>query len=585
MRRRGAWACVLGLSGIAAALGLAAGSGCGNEFTSGTGATAGASATGGGGETGLTGGQGGGGHGLGGGGTAGTGGTGGGPACSPPTTEACYDGPAETQGVGTCHDGTRTCNADGQWGACEGEQLPQVEDCKAPHDEDCNGVVCSAPLWSAMAGGVGEDLAVSVAFDSLRNVAVAGTFHGTLSLAPVTLTSHGGADGFVLMFDPNGAPLWGLAIGGQGDDHATGVAFDSQDKLLVTGWFVGQAVVDDGHTIAAGGAEDGFLAKIATSQAPHVEWANHLGTAVGVTGSKHPLALAVDGAGDVVIVGSNTGHWACGVPTCDTAPVGLEAFVDKHSGSDGSLLWRVRWDSVGDQVADAVTVLGGDSPVVGGSFYQQINVGGPLYVTPDDLTRYGFVARLAGATGDTTWALSLGDGATSTDQTVTAVAACPNGDIALAGFGSRAVAFDNSLVVPGSNDPNVLVGRYGADGSVVWGHVYGDVAPQHALAVAVDSHDQIVVAGANAGSINFGDGQLVTTGVDDVFLTKLTADGQGAVWSKGFGGVFPDRASAVAVNALDQIAIAGDAGSSLNFGSGPLVFGGAQDAFVALFQP
>ncbi len=58
--------------------------------------------------------------------------------CDPGETGACYDGPAGTEGVGTCVGGTRTCEASGFWGRCEGEVVPRGEICGNGVDENCN---------------------------------------------------------------------------------------------------------------------------------------------------------------------------------------------------------------------------------------------------------------------------------------------------------------------------------------------------------------------------------------------------------------------------------------------------------------
>ena len=64
--------------------------------------------------------------------------------CTVGDTESCYSGPAGTEGVGTCHGGTRTCTetpgAGTSWGACSGEVLPRAELCANGADEDCDGV-------------------------------------------------------------------------------------------------------------------------------------------------------------------------------------------------------------------------------------------------------------------------------------------------------------------------------------------------------------------------------------------------------------------------------------------------------------
>ena len=59
--------------------------------------------------------------------------------CTPNTTVSCYAGPAGTAGVGICRAGTRTCSAQGTFGACIGEVLPGTEVPDNGIDEDCNG--------------------------------------------------------------------------------------------------------------------------------------------------------------------------------------------------------------------------------------------------------------------------------------------------------------------------------------------------------------------------------------------------------------------------------------------------------------
>jgi hypothetical protein len=62
--------------------------------------------------------------------------------CTAGQTRPCYDGPAGTEGVGTCRDGVQTCDAaTSQWGvACNGEVLPATENCGDALDHNCNGL-------------------------------------------------------------------------------------------------------------------------------------------------------------------------------------------------------------------------------------------------------------------------------------------------------------------------------------------------------------------------------------------------------------------------------------------------------------
>jgi WD40 repeat protein len=59
--------------------------------------------------------------------------------CSARQGMSCYGGPTGTQGVGSCRGGTIGCDLFGNV-ICQGQQLPTVEACWTPADEDCNGV-------------------------------------------------------------------------------------------------------------------------------------------------------------------------------------------------------------------------------------------------------------------------------------------------------------------------------------------------------------------------------------------------------------------------------------------------------------
>ena len=62
--------------------------------------------------------------------------------CTDGTTQACYGGPPGTAGVGSCVQGTQSCEAGefGGWGPCEGMVGPSPELCDGD-DDDCDGNV------------------------------------------------------------------------------------------------------------------------------------------------------------------------------------------------------------------------------------------------------------------------------------------------------------------------------------------------------------------------------------------------------------------------------------------------------------
>ncbi|MFO7567494.1 MAG: choice-of-anchor L domain-containing protein [Enhygromyxa sp.] len=68
-------------------------------------------------------------------------------ACVPGEEISCYTGfPANTEGVGVCKAGTRTCNAMGTgYGACVGQVIPGSEICNNNLDDNCNGEIDENP--------------------------------------------------------------------------------------------------------------------------------------------------------------------------------------------------------------------------------------------------------------------------------------------------------------------------------------------------------------------------------------------------------------------------------------------------------
>ena len=61
------------------------------------------------------------------------------PCTASGVTRACFRGPPDRRGVGSCADGVMTCTEFLTWSTCEGGQFPEDETCDGA-DNDCNGV-------------------------------------------------------------------------------------------------------------------------------------------------------------------------------------------------------------------------------------------------------------------------------------------------------------------------------------------------------------------------------------------------------------------------------------------------------------
>ncbi|MEP7120418.1 MAG: hypothetical protein ABJE95_05900 [Byssovorax sp.] len=119
----------------------------------------------------------------------------------------------------------------------------------------------------------------------------------------------------------------------------------------------------------------------------------------------------------------------------------------------------------------------------------------------------------------------------------------------------------------------------------VWAKRYGDAEDQRALAVAVNNAGEIAIAGAAKGTINFGNLDWTGSATDtDVVIAKLSSDGY-ALWSRRYGDSCDQRGSAVAHTPAGNVLLAGDFCGKMDFGNTAVETKGAEiDAFVVMLD-
>jgi len=82
-----------------------------------------------------------------------------------PLTQACYNGPDDTEGVGLCEAGTQACRGGAWEQRCSGEVVPRAELCNSA-DDDCDGAADEAadgtPMTQSCYTGDEETLGVGV---------------------------------------------------------------------------------------------------------------------------------------------------------------------------------------------------------------------------------------------------------------------------------------------------------------------------------------------------------------------------------------------------------------------------------------
>jgi hypothetical protein len=220
-------------------------------------------------------------------------------------------------------------------------------------DETCFGE-CGASLMVAVGRG--------------GDVALAGQF--ALDSEPVS------DDSLLAVLYPDGVVDFAFDVDDGGASEATGVVFDADGDVVICGSFRGSLPTPHGHVHAL--AQDTFVA--AFDLAGKNLWTRHFSADLGGpsgAGSSSPSGVSAAPDGTLVIAGQLTGTFGLGGPPLDTGPDTSMTFVAKLDRL-GLFLWQVGLGGHDNQ-ATALAIDGAGNVVVAGSSQGEIVVGGQTF--------------------------------------------------------------------------------------------------------------------------------------------------------------------------------------------------------------
>ena len=136
---------------------------------------------------------------------------------------------------------------------------------------------------------------------------------------------------------------------------------------------------------------------------------------------------------------------------------------------------------------------------------------------------------------------------------------------------------------------SIFLVKFGPDGTILWAKSIGGAGNQYSNAVAVDSQDNIYIAGYFKYYATIGDVTLYPSGEEDVLVVKCSPDGS-VLFAADFGTVFNGAPSygeafSIAIADNNDVLLAGaHLGQAMDFGCGPLLNEGMWDAFLVRFS-
>jgi hypothetical protein len=433
-----------------------------------------------------------------------------------------------------------------------------------------------------------------VAVDAGGSIFTAGRFTGTANLGGGNVPSGNGYDIFIAKYDADSTYRWAKHFNSNNiQSRTTAMAVDSGGNVLVIGSFFNTLDFGAPCTPITAISQDTFIVKLSSSGT--CVWARNF-TSNNMDGG---AALAVDGSDNVIVAGGFQGtlDFGSGVILTGHSSSQSDIYLAKFNSS-GGIVWAHNYSGTtnnGQTVYDVAADSSGNIAMTG-AFRATVDFCAPGPACPltaannsiSGPSQDAFIAKYTPG-GVAVWVRGFGE-SQGAEQVGQAVAFDSAGNILATGYAGGDLNFGTGVVrFIGSLDLYVV--KLASDGTTTWVRRYGAVGyDQYAYDLAVDSGNNVVIAGKTSGPVDFGSGPLPNpdgfSGRTNALGLKLSPTG-GFAWVKSSGDNWFQSSRSVAADGSANAIFAGVFASTIDFGNGPLSSPGTSTdgIFVVKFGP
>lgn len=388
-------------------------------------------------------------------------------------------------------------------------------------------------MWARNFGGRQQDQGITMAIDQQDNIYIAGTFQESIDfnlfLPGVKITAQAFNDIFIAKLNSDGNLLWVKALNGSLDDIAKSIALDSENNILLCGYFQGTITPEINSSqfnYQSKGGDDVLILKM--DSLGNFIWSKHVGGRL----DDDPLGVAVDANNDIVI---------CGIfnDTIDIDP-GTSRLLFKEKGtvdafilklnSQGEYLWAIQQSSEEFLNAISVAVDNSNNIIITGTFRTKADFDpgiGEFIMTSPGVSGDSYIQKLD-SKGNFIWAIQFG---ADRNENSIGLSLDKHGNIYTTGCYQFKVDFDPGpneffLYSDGENNNDIYVSSIDPDGRFRWAYGMNGPASDIGFSVAVDKNLGVYSTGIFGKTLNVGFNpdsvKLNSNGFEDIFLHKIS---------------------------------------------------------------
>ncbi len=360
----------------------------------------------------------------------------------------------------------------------------------------------------------------------------------------------------------------GWQMGGTKYDWGNGLATDASGNVYVGGYFEGSATFE--NTTVTGNGVDFltlFIAKYTSDG--HLLWVQK----IAYVSSAYMYDLVLDSNGNIYVTGYFHNSITFGANTL-TATGNKDIFIAKYS-NNGTLQWVQQAGGTGDDEGKGLGLDSDGNLYITGTIFGNVTFGGKTYLSSGHSV---FTVKFD-SNGAIQW---LRRGICTNSITSNSMVVDTDGKVTVIGtfLGNVTFGFDTYT---SAGAPDVFLVQYDSDGNLIWVKRMGGTGIEYGMDIALDTENNIIITGSFQATAGFDNLNLTSAGGSDIFLVKFSSAGL-LKWVKRDGGVDDEHGKVIAIDASDNLLIAGEFTGAFTLEGTPLYGKANANIFVAKYN-